>query len=123
VNSSTNPRVLLLRYRCHAGEFLKGAPCQVLKPLSGKIHWSGDCPGIVALGPIAVALAAAGTMGVGAGLIGALAHWGIPSEQVEEYEAAVRRGGILLAVNPRTKADRLRLIESWKSIGGESVHS
>jgi hypothetical protein len=80
-------------------------------------------PGIIAAGPIAVALAAAGTMGVGAGLIGALAEWGIPSEQVDEYEAGIRDGGILLAIKPRTAADRQKLIESWKAIGGESVHS
>lgn len=100
-----------------------GATAATIAPALAAIGTVLLLPGIVALGPIAVALAAAGAMGVGAGLIGALTHWGIAADEVEEYEAGIRRGGILLAVDPRTEADRLRLIESWKSIGGASVHS
>lgn len=80
-------------------------------------------PGVIALGPVAIALAAAGAMGLGAGLVGALTHWGIPSAQVGEYDAGIRRGGILLAVKPRTKEDASQLVEAWKANGGESVHS
>jgi hypothetical protein len=100
-----------------------GATVATIAPALAAIGTVLLIPGIVAMGPIAVALTAAGAMGIGAGVIGALTHWGIPSHQVGEYEAGIRRGGILLAVHPRNDADRLRLIELWQSIGGESVHA
>ena len=79
--------------------------------------------GIVAAGPIAVALAAAGTVGVAGGLIGALTHWGIPSERLEQYEAGVRDGGILMGLETRSHED-VRLIElQWTAAGGEFVHA
>jgi hypothetical protein len=80
-------------------------------------------PGIVFAGPVAVALAAAGAVGVTSGLIGALAHWGIPKERVSEYEAAVRRGGILLGVKARSAEDAGRIESQWTALGGKLVHS
>ena len=100
-----------------------GATIATIAPALAAIGTVLLVPGIVALGPIAVALTAAGAMGVGAGLIGALTRWGVPSAQVTEYEAGIREGGILLAIKPRTDDDSRRLVETWKSIGGESVHS
>ena len=80
-------------------------------------------PGLVIAGPLAVALTGAGAAAVTGGLIGALSDWGIPNERTEDYEAAIKAGGILLGVKPRTDEDARYFAERWKAIGGENVHS
>ncbi len=79
--------------------------------------------GIIAAGPVAIALAAAGSVGVAGGLLGALSNWGIPTERIEQYEAGIREGGILMSVNTRSDDDRRRIETQWKSLGGEYVHA
>jgi hypothetical protein len=79
--------------------------------------------GIVVAGPVAAALAAAGSVGLAGGLIGALTPWGIPKERIEHYEAGIRAGGILMGVAPRSDEDALYFVERWKASGGEQVHS
>ena len=54
---------------------------------------------IVAAGPLAAALAGAGLGAAAGGLIGGLAKMGVPAEQAQRYEDAVRRGGTLIAVH------------------------
>ena len=78
--------------------------------------------GVVA-GPIAVALAAAGAAGVAAGLIGALGDWGIPAERIHGYEAAIRKGAILVMVATRSDADAREVGEIWKKLGGRDIHN
>ena len=46
--------------------------------------------GVIAAGPIAVALTAAGAVGLAGALIGALTKWGIPEGRIEEYEKGIR---------------------------------
>jgi hypothetical protein len=77
--------------------------------------------GLAVAGPIAIALTAAGTAGIATGLIGAFTNWGIPTDRAEQYERAVRKGGIVIGVEPRSAQDRSTLIERWKSNGGEWV--
>jgi hypothetical protein len=79
--------------------------------------------GLAAAGPIAIALTAAGAVGVAGGLIGALTHWGVPKSRVEEYEAAVRKGGILLGVKAKSQDDANTLSRAWSEAGGEWVRS
>ena len=79
--------------------------------------------GLVAAGPVAIALTAAGAVGVAGGLIGALTQWGVPKSRVEEYEAAVREGGILLGVKARSQDDAEKLKWAWQESGGEWVQS
>lgn len=58
-------------------------------------------PGIgplLAIGPIAAALGGAVAGGALGGLIGSFAGLGIPTEHAKEYEAAVRSGGIVVAI-------------------------
>jgi hypothetical protein len=80
-------------------------------------------PGLVIAGPLAQALAAAGAAAVTGGLIGAIHDWGIPKERVEQYEAAIKGGGILLGVKPRTEDDAQLFERQWTAIGAEDVHS
>jgi hypothetical protein len=78
--------------------------------------------GIFAAGPIAVALTAAGAVGLAGALIGAFAKWGIPEGRIEEYEQAIRAGGILMGVKPRSDEDAAHLVREWQTSGGELVH-
>jgi hypothetical protein len=79
--------------------------------------------GVVAAGPIAVALTAAGAVGLAGALIGALKKWGIPEQRVEEYEQGIRAGGILIGVKARSDKDASDLVREWQASGGKLVHS
>jgi hypothetical protein len=79
--------------------------------------------GVFAAGPIAIALAAAGAVGLAGALIGALTKWGIPQGRIEEYEQGIRAGGILLGVKARTDKDASDLVQEWQASGGKLVHS
>jgi hypothetical protein len=70
-------------------------------------------PGIVLAGPIAIALTAAGAVGVAGGLVGALADWGIPKDRVESYEREIRAGGVLIGVKTRSAEDARDLRAAW----------
>lgn len=79
--------------------------------------------GIVAAGPAAIALGAAGAAGLAGGIITALTNWGVPKARVELYENAIRDGGVLLGVKPRTAEHAQKLIDAWRASEGELVHS
>ena len=79
--------------------------------------------GIFAAGPIAVALTAAGAVGLAGALIGALAKWGIPERRIEEYQQGIQAGGILMGVKPRSDEDASNLEREWQASGGKLVHS
>ena len=79
--------------------------------------------GLVLAGPVAVALAAAGTAGLAFGLIGALSDWGIPEQRAKQYETGIHDGGILMAVRPRSDEDARHFEQQWRAIGGQHVLS
>jgi len=79
--------------------------------------------GLVLAGPLAVALAAAGAAGVAVGLIGALSDWGIPEDRVQQYQAGINDGGILMGVKPRSDEDARYIEQQWKASGGQHVYS
>lgn len=79
--------------------------------------------GILAAGPVAIALGAAGAVGLAGGVITALTNWGVPKGRVEIYEKAIRDGGVLLGVKPRSQEDADKLVAAWQASGGERVHS
>lgn len=78
--------------------------------------------GLVIAGPIAAALAGAGAGGATGGIIGALVGWGIPEERVKHYESGLKKGGILLSVQPRSDDDAKRFEQKWKDSRGEHVY-
>ena len=45
--------------------------------------------------------------------------WGIPEERVKDYEAGIKKGGILMGVTPRSEEDAQYLENQWKSYGSE----
>lgn len=79
--------------------------------------------GLVLAGPITAALVGAGAAGVTAGLIGALADWGLPEDRVLQYEAGMHDGGILLGVDARSADDARQIERAWKTLGGRHVHA
>ena len=80
-------------------------------------------PGIIFAGPVAIALAAAGVVGLASGLIGALANWGIPADRIEEYESDIRKGSILMGVKAGNAEEANRLKQRWRDDGGRLIHS
>ncbi len=77
--------------------------------------------GLVAAGPIAIALTAAGTAGLATGLLGAFTEWGIPSDRAERYEHGLREGGIVLGLEPKSAEERGALARQWGTSGGELI--
>ena len=77
--------------------------------------------GLVLAGPVAAALAGAGAAAVAGGLYGALHDWGIPQQRIDAYDAAIKRGGILLGVKARNDDDARYFDEQWRAIGAEYV--
>ena len=96
-----------------------GGTAGTLAPAAAAIGAALLVPNLVFAGPIAIALAAAGAVGVAGGALGALAHWGIPKHRVEDYEQYVRNGSILIGVKPRSEDDVPRLEQEWRAAGGK----
>ena len=78
--------------------------------------------GLVVAGPIAAAIAGAGAVAAGGGLIGALIGWNMPEERVKEYEEGVKNGGILMGVHARSDEDAAYLENEWRQNRGENVY-
>lgn len=94
-----------------------GGALGTIAPVIAAVGTAVLIPGLVFAGPIALALTAAGAVGVAGGLIGALKDWGVPQDRVREYEAAVRDGAILLGVKARSAEDARRLEQQWQREG------
>jgi hypothetical protein len=77
--------------------------------------------GIFVAGPIAAALAGGGAGALTGGLIGLLAGAGIPAQNVEAYQAALRDGGVVFGVVPRNREDATELQERFREFNAENV--
>ena len=77
--------------------------------------------GLVVAGPLAAGLAGAGAGSAAGGLIGALMGAGIPSERATLYDAALKEGGIVIAVSPKTEEEASALTRKWESLQGENI--
>lgn len=78
--------------------------------------------GLIIAGPLAAALAGAGAGAATGGLVGALVGWSIPEERVKEYDQAIKNGGILMGVRPRSAEDAAYLENSWRTSNGQHVY-
>ncbi|WP_341763473.1 hypothetical protein [Candidatus Tisiphia endosymbiont of Beris chalybata] len=72
--------------------------------------------GLVIAGPIAAGLAGAGAGGIAGGLAGALIGSGIPGDRAKEYEDAIKAGGVVIGVKPRSESDYTTLENEWAPI-------
>jgi hypothetical protein len=95
-----------------------GGTFGTIAPVIAAVGTAVLIPGLVFAGPIAIALTAAGAVGVASGLVGALKDWGIPQERVQDYETSVRDGAILLGVKARSADEAQRLEQEWHKEGG-----
>jgi len=77
---------------------------------------------IIAMGTLAAALTGAATGGGIGALIGALVGYGIPEERARIYDEAVRNGGIVMGVTPRTAEDAAYLEREWTACGGDQIY-
>ena len=78
--------------------------------------------GLLVAGPLAAALAGAGAGGATGGIIGALVGAGIPEERVKRYEEAIKNGGIVMGVSPRSDEDADYIEQEWKNNRGEDIY-
>ncbi|MEP7270833.1 MAG: hypothetical protein ABI882_04985 [Acidobacteriota bacterium] len=78
--------------------------------------------GLVIAGPIAAALAGAGAGGAAGGIIGALVGVGIPEDRAKLYDEDIRKGGIVMGVNPRNPEDAEYFEQEWRKSKGENVY-
>jgi len=74
------------------------------------------------VGPLAVALTAAGAAGAAGGLLAAFGNWGVPEERQHGYEADVRKGAILMSVEARSASDANAIAADWAKHGGRDIH-
>jgi hypothetical protein len=74
------------------------------------------------VGPLAIALTAAGAAGAAGGLIAMFSDWGVPENRLHGYEADVRKGAILMSVEARSAADAKAIAEEWMNSGGRDIH-
>jgi hypothetical protein len=78
--------------------------------------------GLIIAGPIAAALAGAGAGGIAGGLVGGLVGAGIPKERAVLYENAIKEGGIVVGVVPKTNTDRSAIGQDWNTFGGKNIY-
>jgi hypothetical protein len=77
--------------------------------------------GIVVAGPIAAALAGGGAGAVAGGAIGALVGLGIPESNAKAYHEALRDGGVVIGVVPRSGEDADRIKKDFQEFNGENI--
>jgi len=77
---------------------------------------------IIAMGPLAAAVAGGGAGGAVGALIGALVGYGIPEERAKVYEQGIKEGGIVFGVTPRTDEDAEYIERGWTDARGEQIY-
>jgi len=83
-------------------------------------------PGIgplIAAGPIVAALSGAATGGALGALAGSFAGLGMPSEHAQEYESAVRSGGVFVSIKTANDDGAHRATELLRRHGADKVSS
>jgi hypothetical protein len=78
--------------------------------------------GLIAMGPIAAALAGGATGAASGGLLGGLIGAGIPEERAKAYESGIREGNIVMGVTPRSEEDAEYFDREWRGYRGEQIH-
>jgi hypothetical protein len=80
---------------------------------------------IIAMGPLAAALAGGGTGGALGAVVGALVGAGIPESRAKLYDQGIqgiREGGIVLGVTPRSEDDAAYFEREWMNARGEQIY-
>jgi hypothetical protein len=77
---------------------------------------------IIAIGPLAAAIAGGASGGVLGALVGALVGAGIPEERAKLYEQGINEGGIVIGVTPHSEEDAEYLEREWTAARGEQIY-
>src|SRR5262249_13889605 len=77
---------------------------------------------IIAIGPLAAAVAGAAGGGTLGAIVGALVGAGIPEERAKQYQTGIDEGGIVIGVTPRSDDDADYFEREWKARGGEQIY-
>jgi hypothetical protein len=78
------------------------------------------------VGPLAAALAGLGAGAASGGIVGGLIGIGIGESRAKQYEKGLRKGGILVAVRPKSKEHRdevRRALEAERSTRGDETET
>jgi hypothetical protein len=78
---------------------------------------------LVAAGPLGAAIAGAGMGGAVGGLVGSFQGLGIPTEDAERYDQAVREGGLFVSVRAKDDDEAKRVREMLDHQGAKAVNS
>ncbi len=78
--------------------------------------------GLVIAGPLAAGLAGAGAGGLTGGIIGALVGAGIPEERARIYEDGIKKGNVVMGVEPRNDEDADYFEKKWKEHNAEEIY-
>jgi hypothetical protein len=79
--------------------------------------------GLVVAGPIVAGLTGAGAGGLTGGIIGALIGSGIPEDRAKVYKNNLEKGGIVVGVQPRNRAEGEAITSEWRTYRGENIHT
>lgn len=60
---------------------------------------------------------------VSGSISGALLGWNLPDERIRQFDAAVRKGVILIGVRPRNLRDAANFENAWRINGALAVHN
>jgi hypothetical protein len=77
--------------------------------------------GLVIAGPVAAALAGGGAGAIAGGVIGGLVGLGIPEANADAYHEALRNGGVVIGVVPRSTEDGVRIEEEFERLHGGNI--
>jgi hypothetical protein len=77
--------------------------------------------GLFVAGPIAAGLAGAGAGAITGGVLGWLIGVGIPESNAKAYEAALREGGVVVGVTPRSGDDESWIRQVFQESHGENI--
>jgi len=72
-------------------------------------------------GPVIAGLAGAGAGALTGGLVGAMIGLGIPESNARAYEDALREGGVVIGVMPRSAEDAESIKEEFANLNGENI--
>jgi hypothetical protein len=77
--------------------------------------------GLLVAGPLAAAFAGGGAGAVTGGIIGGLIGAGMTEQNAEAYSEALKNGGVVIGVHPRTSDDASEIQKKFKEFNGENV--
>jgi hypothetical protein len=77
--------------------------------------------GLIVAGPLVYGLTGAGAGAVAGGLVGTLVGAGITEQNAQAYDEALRNGGVVLGVTPRTDDHADEIEKKFKEYNGENV--